>query len=112
MCFRIWFGGVTHRPVRTGELACKGAPPTVASVRLAGRDFIVTSQVFPVRWQPNREVRWESPGFKYHPSSFLMSLLSVNQCVVKNVCKLRKSPLVQFEFKEISHKAPCLALSV
>lgn len=65
--FRIWFVGATHRPVRTGELAGKGEPPTAASVRLAGRDFIVTSQVSPARWQPNREVRWELPGFKYPP---------------------------------------------
>lgn len=61
--FRTWLVGATRHPVRTGDLAGRGEPPTAASVRLAGRDFIVMSQVSPVRWQPNREVSWKIPGF-------------------------------------------------
>lgn len=52
---RTWFAGATRHPVRTGEVAGRGEPLIAASVRLAGLDFIVTSQVSPVRWQPNRE---------------------------------------------------------
>lgn len=60
MLFRTWFVGVTRLLVKTGELAGRQTPHTAVGVRLDGRAFIVTSQVFPVRWQPNREVR----GFK------------------------------------------------
>lgn len=46
---RIWFVGVNLHLVRMGELVGKGGPLTVASVRPAGRDFTVMSQVSPVR---------------------------------------------------------------
>lgn len=73
--FRTWFAGATRHPVRTGEVAGRGEPLIAASVRLAGLDFIVTSQVSPVRWQPNREVKWELPGLK-----------NLSVCVCRSVC--------------------------
>lgn len=52
---RTWFVGVTHHRVRMGERAGRQELLTAAGVRPAGWDFTVTSQVFPVRWLPNRE---------------------------------------------------------
>lgn len=48
---------MTHHRVRMGERAGRQGLLTAAGVRPAGWDFTVTSQVFPVRWLPNREVR-------------------------------------------------------
>lgn len=81
--FRTWFVGATRHPVRTGELAGRAEPPTNAIVRLAGRDFIVTSQASPVRWQPNREVKWELPVSKNPLCSFCFFLYV---CVCMSVC--------------------------
>lgn len=75
--FRTWFVGATRHRVRTGERAGREEPPTAASVRPAGRDFIVTSRVSPARWQPNREVRWELPGLK---------IICVSLCVCVHRC--------------------------
>lgn len=54
---RIWFAGVTPLLAKMEEPAGRGALPIVASVKQAGVDFTVMSQVFPVRWLPNREVQ-------------------------------------------------------
>lgn len=55
--FRTWFTGVTRLPVKMEGLAGRQVPPTAASVRPVGRAFTAMSQVFPVRSQPNKEVR-------------------------------------------------------
>ncbi len=123
--FRTWFLGATRHPVRTGELAGRAEPSTNASVRPAGRDFIVTSQASPVRWQPNREVRWELPVLKNPLCSCVFlnecacmsvclkmcaqvfvvyHILSVNLCVGENVCRISKSPSVKSNFQNTTVK--------
>lgn len=57
---RIWCGGVSLHLVKMEELVGTGAPPIVASVRLAGVDCTVMYQVFHVKWLPNRE------GWTFH----------------------------------------------
>lgn len=52
---RIWYTGVSLHLVKMEELVGTGAPPIVASVRQAGVDCIVMSQVFHVKLLPNKE---------------------------------------------------------
>lgn len=56
---RIWFVGVSLHLVKMADPVGTRIRPLVASVKRAGVDYIVTSQVCPVKLLPNKE-EWTS----------------------------------------------------